>query len=74
MMMTMSELAAELHVSRQQVGAWHDRRARNGFPEPINRIEYGEGTRPVWDLAAVAAWHRAYEPSRGGRPVTAKVS
>jgi hypothetical protein len=73
MMMTASELAAELHVSRQQVHAWYMRRARNGFPEPVRRAQWGGGYRPLWDLSEVTAWRRDYEPSRGGRPAAAKV-
>lgn len=69
MMMTMSELAAELHVSRQQVWAWYDRRDRNGFPEPVRHVPYGGiSQRPLFDLAAVLDWRRTYTPSRGGRP------
>lgn len=74
MMMTASELAAELHVTRQQVDAWHKRRARNGFPAPVRMAKWGGGERPVWDLRAVKEWRRDYEPSRGGRPAAARVS
>ena len=70
MMMTMAQLAEELHVDRRQVYSWYTRRARNGFPEPVGKRPLGTGgrTRAVWDLAEVKEWHDSYTPSRGGRP------
>lgn len=73
MMMTMSELATELHVDRRQVYAWYQRRARNGFPLPAKFVSYGLRRRAVWNLDEVVEWRRTYQPSRGGRP-SAEVS
>lgn len=72
MMMTMSELAAELHVSRQQVFSWYQRRDRNGFPEPCGTRPYGGHQRRVWHLHEVKGWRDEYVPSRGGRPKSSK--
>lgn len=70
MMMTMAELAAELHVDRRQIHAWYKRRARNGFPEPIAKRPIGtEGReRLLWDIGQVSAWRKTYTPGMGGRP------
>jgi predicted DNA-binding transcriptional regulator AlpA len=68
-LMTMSELAAQLGVSRQQVWAWQHRRRRNGFPEPKGRQERAVGRQSqVWSLEDVREWQRDYTPLRGGRP------
>lgn len=70
MMLTMAQLAEELHVDRRQVYSWYARRARNGFPEAVNVRPIGIGgrTRKLWHLHEVKQWHRAYTPSKGGRP------
>lgn len=70
MMLTMAQLAEELHVDRRQVYSWYSRRARNGFPEPVARRALGIGgrTRLMWDLADVKEWRESYTPSKGGRP------
>ena len=70
MMMTMAQLAAELHVDRRQVYMWHRRRKNNGFPAPVAHRDIGINgkQRPLWDLAEVKQWHKTYTPSAGGRP------
>lgn len=67
-MMTMTELSKLLGVSRQQVWAWHDRRARNGFPEHdhLEPRRNGPSSR-VWDEKKVVAWRESYVPELGGR-------
>lgn len=74
MMMTMTELAGELHVDRRQVWTWHKRRDRNGFPAPVRTIKRLGREVPVWDLAEVKEWRRGYRPSLGGRPVARTAS
>jgi hypothetical protein len=74
-LVTKSQLAVLLsaeagrEVSLRQVWAWHDRRAKNGFPE-AEAIEYRRrGVRAeVFDPDAVLAWHKTYVPLKGGRP------
>lgn len=59
----MNAVAARLGVSRQQVYAWWSRRERNGFPAG-RTTQRGQ----TFDFDEVLAWHKAYVPSRGGRP------
>lgn len=68
-LMTMSELAHELGVSRQQVWAWQSRHKRNGFPASRGErvLTVGRPSR-AWSLAEVREWRRTYSPLRGGRP------
>lgn len=72
---TVTEIAEMLGVPRQRVTQWHMRRARNGFPQPVDRRPYGTPGVPgyrsaarVWDADAVKKWHDGYVPSKGGRP------
>ena len=63
-LMTVSEVAALLQVSRQQVQTWYIRRGTNGFPEPVLLSERGK----LWAEASVVQWRRTYRPTHGGRP------
>lgn len=68
MIMTMTELAAELEVDRRQVWTWFHRRERNGFPDPVRKaLRYGKEV-DVWYLHEVVEWRRTYRPHPGGRP------
>lgn len=49
-----AEIAAMLGVPRSTVSMWDSRRGTNGYPEPVARLTMG----PVYDLAAVRAWHQ----------------
>ena len=73
-LITMSEIARLLGVSRQQVWAWHDRRKRNGFPEHHDLVHrtMGEPVR-VWRRSVVEQWFDSYVPSLGGRPPAPRV-
>lgn len=69
---TATMIAKELGVTANQVGVWHSRRAKNGFPETLGRAPAGEGKSfrteaRVWDLDAVLAWYKNYVPAVGGR-------
>jgi hypothetical protein len=49
---------ARLHgVGKSTAQAWRARADRNGMPPPVCTVAMG----PLWDLRAVAGWHRNYE-------------
>lgn len=59
-------VAQLLGVTGNQVWNWHDRRAANGFPEPVASVlvpQYqGDNRRaPLYDLASVLKWHSTYD-------------
>lgn len=55
-------------VTLRQVWAWVDRRANNGFPEPVEVVLLRGRQTPRFDPDDVLAWHRKYVPNKGGRP------
>ena len=63
-LMTISQVARLLQVSRQQVQTWFTRRAVNGFPDVDALSEQGK----LWSKGSVTQWHRTYRPTHGGRP------
>ena len=63
-LMTISQVARLLQVSRQQVQTWFARRAVNGFPDVDALSERGK----LWSKWSVTQWHRTYRPTHGGRP------
>ena len=63
-LMTISQVARLLQVSRQQVQTWFARRAVNGFPD----VDLVGDRGKLWSGGKVLDWHRTYRPTRGGRP------
>ena len=63
-LMTVSQVAEALQVSRQQVQTWFVRRASNGFPD----VDLWDSRGKLWAKERVVKWHRSYRPARGGRP------
>lgn len=57
-----AEIAAEFGVPRTTVSMWDFRRETSGFPAPVAILAMG----PVYDMAAVRAWHAA-KPTRKGQ-------
>ena len=64
-LITQTEVAERLSVSRGQVHMWDKRRRVNGFPGPVSMMAHGSRMRPLYDWAAVKAWHRTYVPGAG---------
>lgn len=60
-----SEVAAELGVSRQRIGQL---RSQPEFPEPVGEISAG----PIWDLDAIARWNSSGLRRSSGRPSTSR--
>lgn len=62
-----TDLADELGVTNKQVYMWYQRRARNGFPDPVCHQHADNGRMsPHWDIDEVLAWRIFYDPSPGG--------
>lgn len=52
-----SEIASRLEVARSTVVGWIKRADKIGMPAPLAYLAAG----PVFDLAAVEAWHKAWK-------------
>lgn len=64
---TFVDLAKELGVKTNQVFMWHQRRDRNGFPEPVMHRPSSNGLMAPWfDVDEVLQWRVSYVPGRGG--------
>lgn len=64
---TFVDVGRALGVKTNQVYMWHQRRERNGFPEPVMHRPAGNGvTAPWFDMEEVLAWRAAYMPGKGG--------
>jgi uncharacterized protein YjcR len=68
-----TDLGRLLGVSANQVYMWHQRRARNGFPEMVAQVispspAGGRKRAAMFDIEAVLAWHKEYRPATGGAP------
>lgn len=50
-----AEIAERLSVPRSTVSMWDSRRATNGFPKPLDRLQMG----PVYEWEKVRAWASA---------------
>jgi hypothetical protein len=59
-------------VTSNQVYMWHQRQARNGFPQPVGRNDGSRNKRqkdaPDFDLEEVLNWRLNYTPGTGGAP------
>jgi serine/threonine protein kinase len=60
-----SEVAAELGVSRQRIGQL---RSQPEFPDPVGEISAG----PIWDLDAIERWNSSGLRRTSGRPSSSK--
>lgn len=66
---TVTELATELDVGRNQVSMWAIRHERNGFPAPVSHLKARNGMIAAhYDIDEVVAWRATYLPSGGGWP------
>jgi hypothetical protein len=54
-----------LHVNLRQAEVWHERRARNGYPEGIT-AHFGQRKRRLFDMQKLVEWRKTYRPGNGG--------
>lgn len=70
---SISEVAAALGEATNQASMWFNRRARNGFPEPVEYLKASNGVMSAhFDIDAVRVWRLYYVPSKGGKPMHKK--
>lgn len=62
-MVGIMELADYFDVGRSTVTNWNAQRSRNGMPLPVAKL----GATPVYSLAEVVAWWKAWVPSKGAK-------
>jgi len=71
MIVTGTDIANRLNVSRSRVAMWHSR-GTGGFPAPIASATVWGPSRPfapLWDWSEIEAWWATYDPNalRGGK-------
>jgi hypothetical protein len=58
-----AEIAADLSVTKSNVGAWAERRRSTRFPSPVRELVMGN----LYDLDEVRAWHQRWVATRRPR-------
>lgn len=57
-------------IDAHQIHAWHDHRARNGFPASLPERRHEGRYRPVrvWNVLEAVQWLASYVPGKAGAP------